>query len=94
MADLRVLNPPRMDRLTPPAITSGRPAPVDGRRAREIVLAVAERGVPEAAELAELAERTGRPATNQAVQTYPDGRANLRRIQQDPACQRYSHLAR
>jgi hypothetical protein len=26
---------------------------VDGRRAREIVLAVAERGVPEAAELAE-----------------------------------------
>jgi len=28
-------------------------APVDDRRAREIVLAVAERGVPEAAELAE-----------------------------------------
>ena len=28
-------------------------APVDGRRAREIVLAVAERDVPEAAELAE-----------------------------------------
>ena len=72
----------------------GSPAPVDGRRAHEIVLAVAERGVPEAAELAELAERTGRPATNQAVQTYPDGRANLRRIQQDPACQRCSHLAR
>jgi hypothetical protein len=33
MANLRVLNPPRMDRLTPLAITSGRPAPVDGRRA-------------------------------------------------------------
>jgi hypothetical protein len=35
------------------AVRSGRLAPVDGRRAREIVLAVAERGVPEAAELAE-----------------------------------------
>jgi len=33
MANLRVLNPPRMDRLTPLAITSGRPAPVHGRRA-------------------------------------------------------------
>jgi hypothetical protein len=35
------------------AIRSGRLAPVDGRRAHEIVLAVAERGLPEAAELAE-----------------------------------------
>ena len=39
--------------MTLEAIKSGRLAPVDGRRAREIVLAVAERGVPEAAELAE-----------------------------------------
>ena len=39
--------------VTLEAIKSGRLAPVDGRRAREIVLAVAERGVPEAAELAE-----------------------------------------
>ena len=40
--------------VTLEAIKSGRLAPVDGRRAREIVLAVAERGVPEAAELAEV----------------------------------------
>jgi hypothetical protein len=39
--------------VTLEAIQSGRLAPVDDRRAREIVLAVAERGVPEAAELAE-----------------------------------------
>jgi hypothetical protein len=39
--------------VTLEAIRSGRLAPVDDRRAREIVLAVAERGVPEAAELAE-----------------------------------------
>ena len=39
--------------VTLEAIRSGRLAPVDGRRAREIVLVVAERGVPEAAELAE-----------------------------------------
>ena len=39
--------------VTLEAIRSGRLAPVDGRRAREIVLAVAERGVPEAAELTE-----------------------------------------
>ena len=39
--------------VTLKAIRSGRLAPVDGRRAREIVLAVAERGVPEAAELTE-----------------------------------------
>jgi transcriptional regulator with XRE-family HTH domain len=39
--------------VTLEAIRSGRLAPVDGRRAREIVLAVADRGVPEAAELAE-----------------------------------------
>jgi transcriptional regulator with XRE-family HTH domain len=39
--------------VTLEAIRSGRLAPVDGRRAREIVLAVSERGVPEAAELAE-----------------------------------------
>ena len=39
--------------VTMEAIRSGRLAPVDGRRAREIVLAVAERGSPEAAELAE-----------------------------------------
>jgi hypothetical protein len=48
------------------AVTSGRLAPVDGRRAHEIVLAVAERGVPEAAELAEAYRETcdepGRPA--------------------------------
>ena len=48
------------------AVTSGRLAPVDGRRAREIVLAVAERGVPEAVELAEAYRETcdepGRPA--------------------------------
>ena len=48
------------------AVTSGRLAPVDGRRAREIVLAVAGRGVPEAAELAEAYRETcdepGRPA--------------------------------
>jgi transcriptional regulator with XRE-family HTH domain len=48
------------------AVMSGRLAPVDGRRAREIVLAVAERGVPEAAELAEAYRETcdepGRPA--------------------------------
>ena len=48
------------------AVTSGRLAPVDGRRAREIVLAVVERGVPEAAELAEAYRETcdkpGRPA--------------------------------
>jgi hypothetical protein len=36
--------------MTLEAIKSGRLAPVDGRRAREIVLAVAGRGVPEAAE--------------------------------------------
>ena len=35
------------------AVRSGRLAPLDGRRAREIVLAAAERGVHEAAELAE-----------------------------------------
>jgi hypothetical protein len=39
--------------VTLEAIRSGRLAPVDGRRAREIVLAVAGRGVPEAAELTE-----------------------------------------
>jgi hypothetical protein len=39
--------------MTLEAIKSGRLAPVDGRRAREVVLAVAGRGVPEAAELAE-----------------------------------------
>ena len=39
--------------VTLEAIKSGRLAPVDGRRALEIVLAVAARGVPEAAELAE-----------------------------------------
>jgi hypothetical protein len=39
--------------VTMEAIRSGRLAPVDGRRAREIVLAVAERGAPEAVELAE-----------------------------------------
>jgi hypothetical protein len=48
------------------AVRSERLAPVDGRRAREIVLAVAERGVPEAAELAEAYRETcgdgGRPA--------------------------------
>ena len=48
------------------AVTSGRRVPVDGRRAHEIVLAVAERGVPEAAELAEAYRETcgepGRPA--------------------------------
>jgi transcriptional regulator with XRE-family HTH domain len=48
------------------AVRSGRLAPVDGRRAREIVLAIAERGVPEAAELAEAYRETydepGRPA--------------------------------
>jgi transcriptional regulator with XRE-family HTH domain len=48
------------------AVRSRRLAPVDGRRAREIVLAVAERGVPEAAELAEAYRETcdepGRPA--------------------------------
>jgi transcriptional regulator with XRE-family HTH domain len=48
------------------AVTSGRLAPVDGRRAREIVLAGTERGVPEAAELAEAYRETcdepGRPA--------------------------------
>jgi transcriptional regulator with XRE-family HTH domain len=35
------------------AVRSGRLAPVDARRAHEIVLTVAERGVPEAADLAE-----------------------------------------
>ncbi len=35
------------------AVRPGRLAPVDGRRAREIVLTVADRGVHEAAELAE-----------------------------------------
>ena len=40
------------------AVTSGRLAPVDGRRAREIVLAVAERDVPEAAELDEAYRET------------------------------------
>jgi hypothetical protein len=40
------------------AVRSGRLAPVDGRRAHEIVLAVAERGVPEAAELAEAYRET------------------------------------
>ena len=35
------------------AIRSGRLAPVDGRRAREIVFAVASRGLPEARELSE-----------------------------------------
>jgi len=48
------------------AIRSRRLAPVDGRRAREIVLAVAGRGVPEAAELAEAYRETygdsGHPA--------------------------------
>jgi hypothetical protein len=39
--------------VTLEVVRSGRLAPVDSRRAREIVLAVAERGVPEAAELAE-----------------------------------------
>jgi hypothetical protein len=39
--------------VTLEAIRSGRLAPVDGRRAREIVLAVAGRGVPEAAQLTE-----------------------------------------
>jgi tetratricopeptide (TPR) repeat protein len=53
--------------VTLEAIRSGRLAPVDGRRAREIVLAVAERGVPEAAELAEAYQAAcgdggGRPA--------------------------------
>lgn len=48
------------------AVRSERLAPVDGRRAHEIVLAVAERGLPEAAELAEAYRETydepGRPA--------------------------------
>jgi transcriptional regulator with XRE-family HTH domain len=52
--------------VTLEAIRSGRLAPVDGRRAREIVLAVAGRGVPEAAELAEAYQAAcddgGRPA--------------------------------
>jgi hypothetical protein len=47
------------------AVRSGRLAPVDGRRVGEIVLAVAGRGVPEAAELAEAYREAGqgrRPA--------------------------------
>lgn len=40
------------------AIRSGRLAPVDGRRAREIVLAVAGRGLPEARELSEAYRET------------------------------------
>ena len=53
--------------ITLEAIRSGRLAPVDGRRAREIVLAVSGRGVPEAAELAEAYQAAcddgdGRPA--------------------------------
>ncbi len=45
------------------ALRSGRLAPVDGRRAREIVSAVAERGVPEAAEAyQEACGGRGRPA--------------------------------
>jgi hypothetical protein len=44
------------------AIRSARLAPVDDRRTREIVLAVAGRGVPEAAELAE-AYRNGHDAS-------------------------------
>ena len=47
------------------AVRSGRLAPVDGRRVREIVLAVAERSGPEAAELAEAYREAGedqRPA--------------------------------
>jgi hypothetical protein len=40
------------------AIKSGRLAPVDGRRAREIVLTVAERGLPEARELSEAYRET------------------------------------
>ena len=51
------------------AVRSGRLAPVDGRRAREIVLAVAERGVPEAAELAEAYRET---CDEPAVRPYPD----------------------
>ena len=42
------------------AVRSGRLAPVDGRRVREIVLAVAGRGVPEAAELAEAYREAGK----------------------------------
>jgi hypothetical protein len=49
--------------VTLEAIRSGRLAPVDGRRAREIVLAVAGRDVPEAAELAEACQAAcSRPA--------------------------------
>ena len=53
--------------ITLEAIRSGRLAPVDGRRAREIVLAVSGRGVPEAAGLAEAYQAAcddgdGRPA--------------------------------
>lgn len=48
------------------AVGSGRLAPVDGRRAREVIRAVADRGVPEAAELAEAYREAcgdgGRPA--------------------------------
>lgn len=49
------------------AVSSGRLAPVDDRRAREIVAAVAERGVPEADELAE-AYQEGRGGGSPAAQ--------------------------
>ncbi len=49
------------------AVRSGRLAPVDGRRAREIVHAVAGRGVPEAAELAEAYREATRDSDRPAI---------------------------
>jgi hypothetical protein len=51
------------------AVRSGRLAPVDGRQAHEIVLAVAERGVPRPPSWP---KRTGRPAAPAPAQPYPD----------------------
>jgi transcriptional regulator with XRE-family HTH domain len=62
------------------AIKSGRLAPVDGRRAREIVLAVADRGLPEARELSEAYRETcnGEPASTRLTPESRPQRAGRR----------------
>ena len=57
------------------AITSGRIVPSNYWRAREVIHAVAERGVPEAPELA---RHTGRPARTRSVLRCPDGAGPVR----------------
>jgi hypothetical protein len=72
------------------AVTSGRLVPSNYWRAREVIQAVAERGVPEAAELP---EAYGKPAGTASARRYHDGLKSpiLRRI--SPAAPRSARSA-